>query len=143
VQVAADGANHHLARVEAHPDLDRHSVTAKHLLRVALHRLLHPQGRVARPHRVILVGKRRPEQRHDPVAHDLVDGALVPVDRLHHPLEDRVEELPRVLGVTVGEQLHRALQIGEQHGDLLALALQRALRRKDLLREVLGGVGLG
>ena len=92
---------------------------------------------------MILVRERRAEERHDPVAHDLVDGALVPVDRLHHVLEDRVEELARLLGVAVGEQLHRALEVGEEDGDLLALALQRRLASQDLLGEVFGGVRLG
>ena len=92
---------------------------------------------------MVLVGERRAEQRHDPVAHDLVDGALVAVDGLHHPLEHGIEELPRLLGVAVGEQLHRALEVGEEHGDLLALALEGGLRGEDLLGEVLGGVGLG
>jgi len=35
------------------------------------------------------------------------------VDRLHHPLEDRVEQFPGLLGVAVGEELHRALEVGE------------------------------
>ena len=64
------------------------------------------------------------------------------MDRLHHPLEHRVEELARLLGIAVGEQLHRALEVGEEHRDLLALALQGALRGEDLLGEVLGGVAL-
>ena len=93
-----------------------------HLLGVRADRLLHPQRGVAGPHRVVLVGERRAEERHDPVAHHLVDGALVAVDGLHHPLEDGVEELARLLGVAVGEQLHRALEVGEEHRDLLALA---------------------
>ena len=42
-----------------------------HLLGVLLDRLLHPQRRVARAHRVILVGERGAEQRHDPVAHEI------------------------------------------------------------------------
>ena len=92
---------------------------------------------------MVLVGDRRAEERHDPVAHHLVDGALVVMDGLHHPLEDGVEELPRLLGVAVGEQLHRALQVGEEDRDLLALALEGALRGENLLGEVLGGVGLG
>ena len=104
---------------------------------------LHVERGVARPHGVVLVGERRAEERHDPVAHDLVDGALVAVDGLHHPLEHGIEELARLLGVAVGQQLHRALEVGEQHGDLLALALEGALRGEDLLGEVLGGVGLG
>jgi hypothetical protein len=49
----------------------------------------------------------------------------------------------RLLGVTVREQLHRPLQVREQHRNLLALAFERGLGREDLLREVLGGVGLG
>jgi hypothetical protein len=36
-----------------------------------------------------------------------------------------------------------ALQVSEKDGDLFALALERRLRREDLLGEVLGGVGLG
>ena len=115
---------------------------AEHALGVPLHRLLHPQRRVARAHGVVLVGERRAEQRHDPVAHDLVDGALVAVDGLHHVLEHRVEELARLLGIAVGEQLHRALEVGEEDGDLLALALQGRLGGEDLLGEVLGRVGL-
>jgi hypothetical protein len=92
---------------------------------------------------VVLVGQRGAEQRHDPVAHDLIDGPLVAVDGLHHELEDGVEEFPRLLGVTVGEQLHRALEVGEEDRDLLALALESGLGGEDLLGEVPGRVGLG
>ena len=91
---------------------------------------------------MVLVGERRAEQRHDPVAHHLVDGALVAVDGLHHALEHGIEELARLLGIAVGEQLHRALEVGEEHGDLLALAFERGLRGEDLLGEVLRGVGV-
>ena len=104
--------------------------------------LLHPQGRVAGPHGVVLVGERRAEQRHDPIAHDLVDGALVAVHGLHHPFQHGIEQLARLLGVAIGEQFHRALEVGEEHGDLLALALQGGLGGEDLLGEVLWGVRL-
>ena len=143
VQIRPDGADDHLAGVEPHADLDGHPVRAEDTLRVLRDRLLHPQRRVARPHGVVLVGERRAEERHDPVAHHLVDGALVAVDGLHHPFEHRVEELARLLGVAVGEQLHRALEVGEEHGDLLALAFEGGLGGEDLLGEVLGGVGVG
>ena len=143
VEIAADGAHDDLARVEPDPDLHVHAVRAARLLRVAHHQLLHPQRRIARPHGVVLVGERRAEQRHDPVAHDLVDRALVAVDRFHHVLEHRIEELARLLGIAVGEQFHRALQVGEQHGDLLALAFQGGLGGEDLLGQMLRGVGLG
>jgi hypothetical protein len=92
---------------------------------------------------VILVSERGAEEGHDPVAHDLVHRALVAVDRLHHVLEDGVKELPRLLRVAIGKQLHRALKIGEEDRDLLALALEGGLRGEDLLGEVLRGVGLG
>jgi hypothetical protein len=47
------------------------------------------------------------------------------------------------LGVAVGQELHRALHIGEQYGDLLAFALQGSLGGENLLGEVLGSVDLG
>jgi hypothetical protein len=91
---------------------------------------------------VVFVRQRRAEERHDPVAHDLVDGALVAMDRFHHVFEDGVEELPRLLRVAVSQQLHRALHVGEENRDLLALALERGLRREDPLGEMLGRVGV-
>jgi hypothetical protein len=57
---------------------------------------------VARSHRVVLVGHGRPEERHDPVAHDLIHRPLVPMDGLDHSLEDGVQELPGVFGVPLG-----------------------------------------
>ena len=113
------------------------------LVTVPAHPLLHAEGRVGRAHRVVLVGERRAEEGHDPVSHDLVDGALVVVNGLHHALEHRVEQSPRLLGVAVGEQLHRALQIREQDGHLLALALERAAGGEDARGEVPRGVRLG
>jgi hypothetical protein len=91
---------------------------------------------------MVLVGQRRAEERHDPITHDLVDRALVAVDGLHHAFEDGIEELPSLLGVAVGEQLHRAFEVCEEHGHLFALAFEGSLRGEDLLGEVLGGVGL-
>jgi peptidoglycan/xylan/chitin deacetylase (PgdA/CDA1 family) len=83
------------------------------------------------------------EERHDPVAHHLVDHALVPMDRLHHDLEDRIEQRARLLRFPFGEELHRALQVREEHGHLLALAFERRPRREDVLGEMLRRVGLG
>ena len=142
VQIAADGAHDDLARVEPDPDLHVHAVRVARLLRIAHHQLLHPERRITRPDGVVLVGERRAEQRHDPVAHDLVHRALVAMDRVHHVLEHRIEELARVLGIAVGQQFHRALQVREQHGDLLALTFQGGLGGEDLLGQMLRGVAL-
>ena len=41
----------------------------------------------------------------------------------HNPsLEDRVKELARLLGIAVGEQLHRALEVGEKDGEAKPVA---------------------
>ena len=83
------------------------------------------------------------EQGHNAVTHELVDGALVVVDGLDHPIEDRVEELARFLWVAVGEQFHETLEVGEQDGHLLALPFQRRLGDEDLFGEVRGRVRVG
>jgi hypothetical protein len=48
-----------------------------------------------------------------------------------------------LLGIAVGEQFHRPLEIGEQDGDLLALALESSLRGEDLLGEVAWSIAVG
>ena len=73
--------------------------------------------------------KRGPKQRHDAIAHDLVDRPLIAMYRRHHPLQHRVEELPGLLGVTVGQEFHRALEVRKEHRDLLAFAFQRTAGR--------------
>jgi hypothetical protein len=143
VQVAADGAHHDGAGVQPHADHEHGRVSAPDLLGVLLHALLHPERRIARPHGVVLVRDGRTEEGHDAVAHDLVDGALVAMHGLHHQLEDGIEDALRLLGIAPREQLQRSLQVGEEHGDLLPLALERALRGEDLLGEMSRRVRLG
>ena len=93
---------------------------------------------------MILEGERSAEEGHDPVAHYPVHGALIAVHCLDHAVEHRVEkELLRGLGVAVDEQLHRTLDVGEQHGDLLALTLECCSRGKDPVGKVLRRVTLG
>jgi len=143
VQVAADRAHDDLPGVEPDPDLDKEALAPAHALGVAAHCLVHPQRRVAGPHRVILVGQRRAEERHDSITHHLVHRALVAMDSFHHQLEDGIEEPARLLGIAIGQKLHGALEVGEEHRHLFAFPFQGALGGEDLLGEVLGGVGLG
>ena len=105
VQVVADGADGNLAGIEADADRDGDAVRALDLVGVKAHRLLHAQRGVAGAHRVVLMRQRRAEQCHDAVAHDTMDGAFVAMHRLHHALEDGVEQLLSFLGIAVGEQL--------------------------------------
>jgi len=137
VQVRPDGTDDDRAGVEPHADLDGHPVRTEDTVPILRDGLLHPQRRVARPHRVILVGQGRPEERHDAVAHHLIHGALVVMDGVHHQCEHGIEELARLLGVAVGEELHGALEVGEEDGDLLALAFEGGLGSEDLLGEML------
>src|SRR6266850_4510082 len=143
VEIGADRANDHLARVQTYADPDRDAVLPSHSLGVPGHGLLHAESGITSSYRVVLERERRAEQRHDPVPHHLIDRALVAVDGLHHAFEDGIEQLARLLGVTVGEQFHRTLEIREEDGHLLALAFHRDPRGKDLLGDVFGGIRLG
>jgi hypothetical protein len=102
-EVAANRADDDFTRVEADANVDRQALGTLDILGVRLHGLLHAERRVAGPDGVILVGKRRAEQRHDPVAHDLVHGPLVAMDRFHHPLEHRIENAASVFRIAVGK----------------------------------------
>ena len=127
VKVAAHRAYHDLTRVQPDADLDVHAMGVTRVFRIALDQVLHPERRVAGPDGVILVGERGAEEGHDPVTHDLVHGTLVSVDGLHHPLEHGIEDVPGLLGIAIRDQLHRALQVREEHRHLLALAFERGL----------------
>ena len=104
-----------------------HTERAVDLLCVLTHALLHSQGGVACAHGVLLVRDRRAEECHDSIPQHLVDRALVMVHGLDHAFEHRIEQAARVLGIAIGQELHRALQVREQDGHVLALALQRVL----------------
>ena len=83
----------------------------------------HPQRRVAGAPGVVLMGDRRPEDGHDPVAGEFVDRSLVAVDGLGEDREEALHGRPPLLGVLLLGHVHRALDVGEEHRDELALAL--------------------
>src|SRR5215468_5101134 len=90
-EIAADRANDHLAGVEPNTNLNGDPAGALQIVPIAADALLHAEGGIARSYRVVLMGNRGTEQRHDPVTHNLIDGALIAMDRFHHLLEHRVE----------------------------------------------------
>ena len=139
-QVVADLPDHDFARVEPHAHREAEPLLPPQLVRVATQLIAQAKRRVAGPLRVVLVGDRRPEQRHDAVARVLVDGPFVAMHPLRQDLEEAVEDAVPLLGVDLLGQLHRALHVGEEDGHLLALALQGGLRLEDLVGEVLRGV---
>lgn len=96
---------------------------------------------MTRSHRMILMCKRRTEDCHNAVAHNLIYCALVTVYGFHHSLNYRTEKFARVFRITIREELHGLLYVGKQHGDLLALAFERTFRPKNLFGEMLWSVG--
>jgi hypothetical protein len=70
----------------------------------------------------------------------LVHGPFVAVHGLHHPLKHRVEELARLLGIAIGQQLHRAFQIGKQDRDLFAFPFEGGLGGEDFLGQIPRGI---
>jgi hypothetical protein len=129
-------------QVEPYTDLDLAAVRASDLLRIGPDPRLHVERRVAGPDGMIFVGEGGAEERHDAIAHDLVDDALVLMNRLDHALEDRIDEISRFLGIAVREHLHRSFQVGEEDRDLLALSFKRGPRAEDSLGEVRGCVDI-
>ena len=92
---------------------------------------------------MIFVGHRRPKQGHNAIAQDLIHRPLKAVHGVHHVLQRGIEEALRGFGVEVTDQLRRALEVGKEHRDLLALAFQGTAGREDLLREIRGGIRQG
>ncbi len=113
---------------------------ALHLGGVAGDLVAQMERRVARALRVILVRDRRAEQRHDAVAGVLVDRAFEAVHAVGEDREEALEDAVPRFRIELLGQLHRALHVGEEHGDLLALAFERGLRLEDLVGEVFRGV---
>ncbi len=142
-KIAPDGSHHDLTGVQPDADLDLDAVGPPRARRVRSHGFLHPESGVARPQGMILMGDRRTEEGHDPVAHHLVDGALEAMDGLHHQFEDGIEDRARILRIAIGEQFHRTLEVGEENGDPFALSLQRCPGREDALGKMLRRVRLG
>ena len=103
--------------------------------------VLKVKRRVTRTWRVVLVGDRRAEQRHDAVAGVLVDGALEAVNAVGKDQEEAIEDLVPLLGVDLLGELHGPLHVGEQHRHLLALTFESGARGQDLLGEVFRRVG--
>ena len=126
-EAIADRAHYHQAAVNPDPDL--HLGPADDADR--------------RQHRtagMILVRDRCPEQRHEPVAEELVDGSGVAVHLGQRVLEEAVDDLVKILRPQLPGQVAGAHDVAEQHGDLLALAPGGTRDGQDLLADMPRGV---
>ena len=121
---SCDRAHHDFASVHADAALQRIAAVGDQLGRVATKFFLHAESRIERALRMVLVRDRRAEQREDAVAGALHDVAVVAADRVDHQLERRIDDRARLFGIEVLFEFGRALDIGEQRGDRLALAFE-------------------
>jgi hypothetical protein len=91
---------------------------------------------------MVLARDRRTEQRKDAVTERLRHVALVAIHGVHHQLQRGVDDLACEVGVHAVEQRHRALDVGEQHGDDLALVgvlgQMRGMAEAETLGQVFG-----
>jgi hypothetical protein len=122
MQAAVNRPHHDFPRVE--PDARQHlqAMGAAHLFRVAAERGLHRQGGITGPHGVVFMRHGGTEQGHDAIAQHLVHCALKAVHGVHHDVQRWVQERTGFFRVEALDQLGRALEVGKQHGHLLALA---------------------
>ena len=116
--------------------LDRDTLRPKYLVGMGFDYLLHSERGVAGPDCVVLKRERCSEERHDTVAHHLVDRAFVLVHSLHHPLENGVEKPAGPVGIQVGDVFRRSFQIGEKDRELLSFTLQCRLGKANLLGDM-------
>ena len=72
------------------------------------------------------MGDRRAEQRHDPIAEELIDGSLVVMDLGQHHLESPGHQTVDLFGVDALGERRETGDVDEKDGDLLALALEGA-----------------
>src|SRR5262249_42160510 len=86
-QVAADATDDNEAGVEALPDPKLDTAAPLQFIPVALESPLDAERRVHRALCMIFVSNRRPEERHNAVAEELVHRALVTMDLGQHQLK--------------------------------------------------------
>src|SRR5206468_1282393 len=140
-QVVADPPHDNLARVQADPHRELEPALAPHVLGERAELAHQIQGGGTGALCVVLVGDRGAKERHDAVAGVLVDGPLVSVNAARKDPEQTIEQPMPFLWIDTLRELHRAHDVGEEDGDQLALAPERALGRKNLLDEMPRRVG--
>ena len=89
---------------------------------------------------MVFMGKRRAEQGKDAIAQHLRHIALIAMHRVHHQLQGRINNRPRLFWVQSFNQRRRAFEIGKQGGDGFALAVGSSARFQ---RRLFGADALG
>jgi len=123
----------------AHVEID--AVAVLHFGRERLHLALDGEPRGDGPARRILQRQGRAEERHHPVAEELVDRSLVVVDLAEDQGEAAVHELVHHLGAHSLGQVRGVDEVAKEHRHVLALAFERGACLQDAIGQVLRRVG--
>jgi len=142
-QVVADTTHHDFTRVDSHAHGERNAEAALQFCRVAPQFVVEIEGRVACALRVVFMGDGRAEQGHDPVAGELIDRSLEAMDPLAQYGEEAIHDVVKEFGVDLIRQLHRSLDVDEEHRHVLALSFERGASGEDALRQMARGVVAG
>ena len=107
----------------------------------AAERLVQRQCCDARLHRIVFVGQRRPEDRHDPVAAHAVDRPPTAVDDVDEHWRDAGLESIGQVRLEAVNRIGQAGHHGDQDGDALPLAAEVSRFARAVPRLSLGGAG--
>jgi hypothetical protein len=142
-QIVADATHDHRTRVDADPHVELGAVACPHLLVQHRKTALDPQRGQHGAAGSVLERNRGAEERQDPIAEELVHGALVAVHFLEQEPEGAIHERVHLLGPEALGQRRRVAKVCEEHGHVLALAFKGAPAREDALGQMLRCVGAG
>jgi hypothetical protein len=95
----------HPARIQTHPQPQRHAVAARHLCRKPVRLLLNGQRGQTPPEGMILQCDRGAEQRHHPVA-GVLHGAAVTLHDRGRPLDELGHDFAEPLDIHGGSDVH-------------------------------------
>ena len=141
-QVVADAPHDHRSGIDAEPQPEIDTQLPPDLPAIAADGLVDGEGGVDGAERVVLQRDGGAEERHQPIAEELVHRALVAMDRLGHEPQDAVHDLVHRLRLELGGQPRGIDQVAEHDADLFPLPLHRPPRGQDPIDEVLRRVGV-
>ena len=125
----ADSARHHRAGVDPDVECERPPHPPLPAGIEHTHSVAHQDSRAQAALGIVLVRARGAEDRHDRVAHELLDEALVAFDRRGHLAEEVGLDRAHVLGIESFAERGEPGQVREEHGDRAAVAVGRGGRR--------------
>src|SRR5215813_2952445 len=89
---------------------------------------------------MVLMREGRAEKSHDAVTQHLINGSFIAMNRTHHHMQDRINELLSLFGIDSFEQPCRTLDVGKENRHLLPFSFQQVARSQYLLSKVFGKI---